>query len=327
MTTRTRTLVATFALLAALTACSAGDGGATQADMDSGVAVEESRGGAYDATGDDTAADGGESGQQVVQTASASLTSPDPVAAARDVVALVTRLDGRVDARSERAGADEDDPGSASLTVRVPASAMPTITDDLARIADVQEFVVQTQDVTGTALDLDARIAATELSVARMSDLLARASTHSDVIEAESALTERQADLERLRSERARLADRVALSTVDVEIWAPADAPEPLDDDPATFLDGLATGWAAFTGFVRGLTVVVGVLLPWLVLGGLVTAAVVVWRRRHPAPARPAPHRTAPRQPAPARPVPPQAADGPADAPAGDPQPEAPTQH
>ncbi|ADG75310.1 conserved hypothetical protein [Cellulomonas flavigena DSM 20109] len=316
MTTRIRTLVASLAVLAALTACSAGSG------ADESAAGPE---GAYDAGG--APADGGGApavdesgtradtpgdGQQVVQTAHATMTSEDPVAAARRVVTLVTRLDGRVDSRYERASGGEGDPGSASLTVRVPSTEMATLPEALGEIGDVQDYLVETQNVTGAAQDLDARIAATELSVERMTALLARASSSSELIEAESALTERQANLERLRSERARLADRVALSTVDVEIWGPTDTPERLDTEPPTFLDGLATGWHAFTATVRTVLVVLGVLLPWLVVAALVVGPVVLWRRRRravtatapvapPAPAGP-PATVAPATPPPAGP-------------------------
>jgi len=297
MTTRTRTLVPTLpvitvlAVLTVLTGCSSSGSDADVAsDAGAGYAAPEraadgsARSSADDASAADTAA-GDRDPQQVVQTARVTMLAPDPVAAAHDVVVLVTRLDGRVDARYERSGADEDDPGSATLTVRVPSSAMASLSDDLAQIGTVREFQVATENVTNAAQDLDARIKATELSVARMSDLLARASTNSEIIEAESALTERQASLERLRSERARLADRVALSTVDVEIYAPERAPEPLvEAGPPTFLDGLQTGWTAFVATVRGVLVVVGVLLPWLVLAGLVGAGVLAWRRyRRPA--------------------------------------------
>lgn len=284
MTTRTCTLVATLAVLAALAGCSAGDSGSSESGMTMNDAAADAAVDAPMAARDlaDGSAEGsstvGDDAQQVVQTARATLTSPDPVAAAREVVTLVARLDGRVDARHERSGSG-DDPGSATLTLRVPSSEMPTLTDDLGEIAEVVEYLVETENVTSAALDLDARIAATELSVERMAGLLARASSTSEIIEAERALTERQANLERLRSERARLADRVALSTVDVEIYAPHEAPEPVATEPRTFLDGLETGWTAFVSFVRGLLLVVGVLLPWLVLVAAVAGAFLLVRR------------------------------------------------
>ncbi|UCN15852.1 DUF4349 domain-containing protein [Cellulomonas iranensis] len=283
----------------ALGGCSSGDdGGASEAAPAADGAVRAGEDPGVDTA--DVAADGTASGQQVVQTAHVTMLAPDPVAAGHAVVALVERVDGRVDARSERSGDDAGDPGSAELTVRVPASAMSTIADDLREIGDVRDFQLETEDVTGAAQDLDARVAATELSVARMSDLLARATTNADVISAEKALTERQATLEQLRAERARLADRVALSTVSLVVYAPDAAPE--QTAPATFLDGLGTGWSSFTAAVRGALVVLGVLLPWALAGGVVVALVLAWQRRRRAPAAGTAGAPTPGTPAPAAP-------------------------
>lgn len=270
-------LVLTLAALA-LAGCSASDGGASEPAGDVGAPADGALAMAAEQGVQDGADDGTGTAQQVVQTAHVTMLAPDPVAAAHDVVALVERAGGRVDARSERSGDGGGDAGSAELTVRVPADAMTTLADDLREIADVREFQLETEDVTTAAKDLDARVAATELSVARMSDLLARATTNADVIAAEEALTERQATLEQLRAQRAHIADRVALSTVVIVLYAPDEAPA--QARPATFVDGLGTGWASFTAAVRGALVVLGVLLPWIAAAGLVVAVVLVAQRR-----------------------------------------------
>jgi hypothetical protein len=67
----------------------------------------------------------------------------------------------------------------------------------------------------------------------------------------------------------------VDLSTVTLLLGSVAAAPKPL---PATFLSGLVTGFDAFVGFLSGLLVVVGVLIPWLVFLGIVAA--VAWQIR-----------------------------------------------
>lgn len=230
-----------------------------------------------------TTADTG--GRQVITTGEAGLVSDDPRAAADDVVAAVEAADGRVDARSETAArADEGTTATADLTVRVPAGAMTGLLRTLEEIGDVDHVDLSSEDVTSAAQDLDARIHAMTLSVARMEDLLSRAATRQEVLEAEGTLTERQASLESLRSERARLAERVALSTLRVSIWAPAETvpeePVPVQDaSPSGFLGGLAAGWSALTTVLGGVVTVLGVLLPWLALGGVLVAAVLGVRR------------------------------------------------
>lgn len=263
----------------------AGAGAAAGAGQEAGDAGTGTTAGdvASGAGAEITTADTG--GRQVITTGEAGLVSDDPRAAADDVVAAVEAADGRVDARSETAArADEGTTATADLTVRVPAGAMTGLLRALEEIGDVDHVDLSSEDVTSAAQDLDARIHAMTLSVARMEDLLSRAATRQEVLEAEGTLTERQASLESLRSERARLAERVALSTLRVSIWAPAETvpeePVPVEDaSPSGFLGGLAAGWSALTTVLGGVVTVLGVLLPWLALGGVLVAAVLGVRR------------------------------------------------
>lgn len=264
-------------LVALLAACSSGDDGAggSSVEMARQDVAEEMDGVAADEAGDTSST--GEDDRQVVQTGDVYVAVADPHEAVRQVVALVERVEGRVDDRYERAGT-EDDPGSARLTIRVPAGTVDEVTAELDQIGVVEELTISREDVTAAAEDLDARISATEVSVARMEDLLSRARTNADVIAAEEALTQRQSNLEQLRSERARVADRVALSTLHVELYPPAGTPV-AQAGPRTFVDGLGSGWAGLVEAARATLVVVGVLLPWAAVVALVVVPVVLVRR------------------------------------------------
>ncbi len=270
-------------LLGLLAGCTAGDG-------DSGSAEDRAAGlseAAPDAVGDaaagtaaggDAAAAQAEAGlrQQIVR-AEVQVSVPDPTAATDDVIALVTAVGGRVDARDELRGVDGDE-SSARLVLRVPADELDDVIDALADIGDVERVQQTSDDVTTTAQDLDARIRATEISVARMQELLAGATTTSDLLEVESALSERQASLESMEAERAGLAEQVALSTLTLSLTTPDDAAAQADG-PDGFLGGLAAGWDALVAVLRGTLVVVGALLPWAVLAGAVLAAGLLARR------------------------------------------------
>jgi len=282
---------ATFlAVILALGACSAGDSGASDsADVaqgsDGNVGADE--GGAEPQA--QAAADGSvpaaASPQQVVQVGELSMTVQDVRVAADAVVDLAETAGGRVDDRTEH-DATADSRATASLKIRVPSSEVTATLAALRKLGTVEQVDLHSQDVTNAAKDLDARIHGLQLSVARMQDLLARATTNEAIVQAENALTERQTNLEQLQSQRALLADQVRLSTLTVAITgpevvpAPEPAPEPVG--PQSFLEGLATGWAAFAGMVRVAVIVLGVLLPWLAFGGAVAAGAVAvsrWRR------------------------------------------------
>jgi hypothetical protein len=249
-----------------------------------------------------TAVSADAAGRQVITTGDIGLVADDPLAAVDAVVQAVESAGGRVDGRQQStdtsAAADPpegDAAGSswATLTVRVPADQVTPTLDALEQIGTVSSMDVSSQDVTGTAQDLDARIRATQISVQRLEDLLARATTSADVIAAEQTLSERQSSLEQLESERARLAEQVALSTLTIRISADPAALQVAAEDEDGFLDGLAAGWDALLAALRVALVVIGAVLPWAALGGLVLAVVLGVRRwlraRRPAAAEPEP--------------------------------------
>jgi len=206
--------------------------------------------------------------------------------------ARVERAGGRVDDRSEQASTKEL-AGSAVLVVRIPAEQVTQVVASFDAIGTVERINLKATDVTGAAQDLDARIHALEVSVDRMDALLAKATTSKDVIEAESALTERQSNLEQLQAERNRLADQVSLSTLTVNIYEPDVAPVVVEaKGPSSFFDGIGVGGDAFVSSVKAVLVVVGVLLPWLAFGGAIAAGIVAlvrWNRRRGATTPPAP--------------------------------------
>ncbi|MFX5574754.1 DUF4349 domain-containing protein, partial [Acinetobacter baumannii] len=81
-------------------------------------------------------------------------------------------------------------------TVRVPATSLQSVMDGLSAVGDVTATSVNRSDVTEQTVDLRARVAAGEASVARLTQLMSQASSVSDLIAAESALADRQAQLD-----------------------------------------------------------------------------------------------------------------------------------
>ncbi|MFI2751931.1 DUF4349 domain-containing protein [Cellulomonas sp. P22] len=290
--THRRRAAATAAVLALLlTACSASSGDASLSSEDAQGAGAD--GGAQlveegTATGDAELALGSTTTQvsdaaanrQVITRGEVQATASDPRAAADAIVAVVERDGGRVDSRVERAGTADQD-AHATITVRVPSDDMTTTLDAVEDVGDVVRVDLTSEDVTGDVQDLDARIRAMQLSVARMEDLLARATTNADVISAEGAVAERQAELESMQTRRARIAEDVALSTLVIDISIPTELPVVVEATagPGGFLGGLAAGWGTLVAVLGGLLVVLGALLPWVVFGGLVAAGALVATR------------------------------------------------
>jgi hypothetical protein len=217
--------------------------------------------------------------RQVVTTANASVVVDDPADTAQRLSELVEAAGGRVDERTEYAetGDDGDGGASADLVVRVPADALTDVLADLEDLGEVANVSVSRSDVTGQTVDLDARISSLQSSVARLQALMDEAPTTEALLAAEGALSGRQEQLESLQSQRAFLADQVELSTLRVHLQPPGVAPP---GGPDGFVDALGTGWRALVSAAGAAVIALGVLLPWLLVGGVIAAAVVVPLRR-----------------------------------------------
>lgn len=226
----------------------------------------------------------------VVITGRISIVAKDPIGAAGEATAIVADAGGRVSARTEHA-AEDGGQASAELTLRVPADVIEDVRDALAGLGTVKETTLDSAEVGGTQRDLDARITTLRASIARYNEWLGTASETSDLIELESAIAERQTELEGLEAQARALSDQVAMSTITLNLMSEY---VPVKTAPDDFGEALLIGWNGFVGFWGAVIIALGVALPWLVLFAAIavgaTALTVRARRRQlqrPQPPRP----------------------------------------
>lgn len=209
------------------------------------------------------------------------VTTGRVTATVRDVEASVARLDtwlrqhhGSFDDQS-RTG--RGDAALASLTLRVPSDQVQAAVAEIGRLGRVDDVSIQRADVGTQRRDLDARIDALQISVERLKRIMASADRSSDLLAAERSLSQRQASLESLQSQRRALADQVSRSTLQVELSTRTSAQAPSDDG---FTSGLVDGWNALVSAVSAVVLAVGFALPWLGVALVVAALVVAIRYR-----------------------------------------------
>lgn len=283
MTTTTRLARPLAALAAAafaallLAGCTAQGGGASSPAMPAapGAPLTDESAGAEAARDAD-----GTSERSVVTTGWLQLTVDDPVATAADASALVEHAGGRVDHRSETPGT-ETQPARASLVLRIPVDELDGTVAALRELGRVDQVSLDASDVTVERQDLEARIEALTASVGRLQQLLASAATTAELIEIESELTTRQAELDGLTAQRELLVDQIDYATVSLELVTEGVAPSA---GPGDFWSGLVVGWDSLVAFTGAALVALGVALPWLgvlvVVGALVVGIVLLATRR-----------------------------------------------
>jgi hypothetical protein len=211
----------------------------------------------------------------VITTGYLSLSVDTPSSTADEITDIVKQAGGRISSRSDYSPVDYGQPSS-YLEARIPYESLDATLEQLTALGEVQEISVNTIDVSLQKVDLDPRIQVLEAAIARLRELLTQAASTSDLVTVESALSERQAELDSLQSQRDYLSDQTLFATMSVSLITPEDA---TPADPDGFLDGLLRGWESILAFFAGVIVWAGILVPWVALLGIVAAAVIVVRR------------------------------------------------
>lgn len=210
--------------------------------------------------------------RDIVTTGSLQMVVAGPAQAADRLVTAATNAGGRVDSREERSGSSSP---TVDLVLRIPADKLDGVLADAKSLGAVESMSINHSDVTSQRVDLDARIEALQTSVDRLLDLMRRAGSVGDLLAAESSLTQRQAELDSLRAQRAALGDQVAYATINVHIAA-----KPMVTHGG-FLGALEQGWQSLLSALHGVVVAVGFLIPWIpVLAVLALVTVWVMRRK-----------------------------------------------
>jgi len=274
------------------------------ADSAAGAGAESSEGSAPEGAGIagtlPAAGAPASSTREIASTAAATVRVPSVADAIAALSASAVELGGYVESSStsdtggsttaDDSGDDRIEPsfpaplpsGAGSVTLRVPADRLSDARASLTELGTVTESTVEREDVTLQAVDLRARAAAAQASVDRLTELVAQAGDLADLLAAESALTQRQAELESTRQQLTALESRVSLASLSVTVL-PEETAAPAD--PAGFLDGLLSGWNGLVAAANAVLIGIGFLLPWLLVAAVVAAVVLAVRRRRAPPA------------------------------------------
>jgi hypothetical protein len=283
MTTSLVRVAAALAVpLLAFSACSSGSSDSS-ADSDAGSssagsaqAPEPAAGVVDGAAADSGAADSADSAdskaggggssveqQSIISTGSVSLEAADVARARTDVRGVADVYGGQV-SEDETTTADDKRMGYARLVLRVPARSFQQAMDKLEKVATLVDSHTSSTDVSTQVIDVDERVEAARASIDRIRLLLSRAEKIGEVMDIESQLSRREADLNSLLRQQAHLADQTALSTISVTIDRPAGgAITKAAAHHTGFTAGLSAGWDALRGFGTGVATVLGAVLPW----------------------------------------------------------------
>ncbi|WP_063795401.1 DUF4349 domain-containing protein [Streptomyces silaceus] len=291
---RRRTLGALLGLLLAvalaLTGCSASSGDADSGGDGKAAGSRARDGGAADAGGGAEGSKGRRAakkppeagGTHIIRTARLTVRVKDVPAALADARTAAEDAGGIVGNESTTRDSDGDE--RSRVVLRVPQDKYEDVLKSLEGTGTLLDREAKAQDVTDQVVDVESRITSQRASVARVRELMDKATKLSDVVTLEGELSTRQSDLEALLAQQASLKDRTSLATITLSLTESPAKTAAEDDDPS-FVDALAGGWDAFVTTLRWIAVVLAAVLPFVAVAA---ALLVLWLRvvRHRLPRR-----------------------------------------
>ena len=200
--------------------------------------------------------------RSIIKTSSLTIRVKNVEKSITQVQDLATQFEGRVDDSSQYKNPGSEDSLSANLTIRVPSANLEKALEAFKGLGDVESSSISATDVTMQKVDLDARIAALNTSIKRFRELITSATNTSDLIAAETALAERQAELDSLTAQLKYLSEQVDMSVIYLTLL-PNDSFSAIK--PIGFLAGIEKGFIALLNAAANLTSILGYFIPWIV--------------------------------------------------------------
>jgi Domain of unknown function (DUF4349) len=195
------------------------------------------------------------------------------------ITAFIEGVGGYVSAQQTSLG---ENPTS-TISAKIPPAQLSGLLNSIGGVGKVTARGQQADDVTAQYVDLDGRIASQRISVDRMRELYAKATTVDELAKAEGELARRETELESLLGQKRVLDSRVDLATLTISIH-----PEPvLAKDAPTIKkakvkpgDAFGKSMKAMGDFFAALLVIFVVLAPWLLLGAIALTPIAWFVRR-----------------------------------------------
>jgi hypothetical protein len=199
-----------------------------------------------------------------------------------DVIALSDRHGGQIFER--KMNITDDQSSSASFVIKLPPKEVEPAIAELGAIGVRRTASQGTEDVTGQAVDIDARLVTAQASLDRVRKLLDAATDLGQVLSLESQLTERETLVEQLVGQKRAIADRVSLATLRVQLSLPAvpsaatgsvkSAAKP------TIGKAFRSGWKGFVHVLAAIMIFIGYTAPFLVIAAIGAALLIPISRR-----------------------------------------------
>lgn len=220
--------------------------------------------------------------QSIIYTASMTLRSASPMAAARQAADIVTAAGGYT-AGENAVSASAGQAASVSLTLKVPVAVYPAVLADLSApsLGRQTALTQQATDVTQEVADVDSLVTSQQDAINALDGLLSRAASVSQLLQVQQQISADESTLESLLAQQRALDHETSYATISMTIQGTRHAVHKRHHSAARgFLAGLGAGWRALKHATTWVLEALGAGLPFVVLAAIVAVAgLATWRR------------------------------------------------
>lgn len=182
---------------------------------------------------------------------------------------------------SEQRSRDERSVGQGMLVARVPSGKLDSLTDALKSVGTVLRFQLSANDISEELFNLELRLRNQRQLEARLLELLNRPGNRlSDLLETERELARVRSEIDQLEGRQRFWDNRVALSTVTVEVHEPRPAVAGAQGGAwAALKKSFSDAADNFVLAIAGIIAATGALIPIFVVFAVVLYLLVRWWR------------------------------------------------
>ena len=158
----------------------------------------------------------------LIRTGTLRLRVEDVAKAHEEVARIVREANGYL---ANTSLSSEHGPTRAAMTLRLPAEGLDSVMDRISRLGKLLNKEISTQEVTEEYVDLSSRKRNLEREEERLLELLTRAGKIPDLLQVEQTLARVRGEVETITGRMRYLENRVALSTLNVQLEGPEPKP------------------------------------------------------------------------------------------------------
>lgn len=218
-------------------------------------------------------------GQDVVFTASMTVSTPDIARAAARAAQIAGNAGGYVSGENESLRPGHPGGGTAAIQLKIPVPLYPATLTKLSGLGTELSLRQQAQDVTQQVADTASQVASSQAALRELRALLADAGSIRNLLTVQDQINSQESALESMEAQQRALDHEVTYATVSLRLVGPAASKHALKPKPkpkrerahglAGFAGGLNDGWKALVAVVSWLLAVLGAILPISLAGVL----------------------------------------------------------